>query len=93
MKLKKEEYDNAVRCLQRYDYNVANIENCKKEYNAVEQAKLLLNNECKYIFEEIYRKRRNKWDIIEELHISEETYKRRKKLLIYTVNEELKKLT
>ena len=35
----------------------------------------------------------NKWDVIDKLHISEETYKRRKRKLIYTVHEELKKVT
>lgn len=93
MRLDKEDYNNAVQCLRRYDYNTANINTCKKEHKAVEQAKLLLNNESTYIFEEEFRKKRNKWDIMNELHISEETYKRRKRTLIYAVNEELKKLT
>lgn len=93
MRLNKEDYDNAIKCLKRYDYNYINIDKCKKEYNAVNQAKLLLNNDEIYIFEEVFRKQRNKWDVIDELNISEETYKRRKRNLIYTVNEELKKLT
>lgn len=32
----------------------------------------------------------NKWNIIEELHISEDVYKRRKRKLIYFVHNELK---
>lgn len=92
MKLDKGEYNNALKCLQKYDYNYKNINKCKNEYNAVEQAKLLLNNDCIYIFEEVFRKKRNKWDVMDELGMSEPTYKRRRQLLIYTVNDELKKI-
>lgn len=134
MKLEKEEYRKAVRCLKRYNYNCISIinirdniisvgaieydgmphalnsvsdvvlnkvielqedkelNNCIKEYKAVTYALTLLDNDCKYIFEEHFRKSRNKWDIIFELNISEETYKRRKRKLIYATHEELKKL-
>lgn len=64
-----------------------------KEYKAVRQALELVNKDCVYIFEKLYQKGENKWKIIEDLHFSEETYKRRKKCLIYTVEKELKKLT
>lgn len=136
MRLPKEDYNRAVGCLKRYNYNCINIINIQsdilsisiapidglpkapysigdttfnkviqlqddielsksiKEYRAVQQALILLNNkETNYIFEEEFRKDRYKWDIINELHTSEETYKRRKRSLIYAVNEELKKLT
>lgn len=33
----------------------------------------------------------NRWNIIENLHISEDIYKRRKRKLIYLVHNELKK--
>lgn len=92
MRLNKEDYDNAIKCLKRYDYNLINIDRCSNECKAVDQAKLLLNNDSIYIFEEEFRKKRNKWDVINELNISEETYKRRKKELIYTVYEELKNM-
>ena len=63
-----------------------------REYKAVQQALILLNNkEINYIFEEEFRKNRYKWDIINELHTSEETYKRRKRALIYAVDREVKK--
>ena len=91
-RLNKKDYNKAVQCLIRYDYNTIYLDTCIKEYKAVEQAMLLLNNESRYIFEEEFRKKRNKWDIINELHISEETYKRRRKILIYTVSDELKRL-
>lgn len=135
MRLSKEDYNRAVGCLKRYNYNCINIINIRadimsisvpevdgmpkapysisdsvynqyiklqedkelqkslKEYKAVMQALQLSNKESKYIFEEEYRKDRNKWEIIEELHISEETYKRRKRALIYNVDKEIKKLT
>ena len=135
MRLPKEEYNKAVGCLKRYNYNCINIMNIQsdilslsiapisdmprvpygvgdttlkkviqleenielqksiKEYKAVIQALSLVNKESQYIFEEEFRKDRYKWDIINELHTSEETYKRRKRSLIYAVNEELKKMT
>ena len=71
----------------------ADLQNALKEYKAVVQALQLVNKDSKYIFEEMYIKSRNKWDIIRELNISEETYKRRHRKLIYTTYEELKKLT
>lgn len=64
-----------------------------KEYKAVAQALELVGNDSKYIFEHEYRKSEYKWDIIKTMNISEETYKRRKKELIYAVDRELKKLT
>lgn len=64
-----------------------------KEYRIVERAKMLLkNDDINYIFENLFRLKRNKWDIIEELHISEETFKRRKRELIYAVDGERKKI-
>lgn len=131
MRLSKEDYNEAVGILKRYNYNCLNIiiipkdiigvkatindgqpkapystsdpvfntvveieENellnkSLKEYKIVMQAKAYLNNkEIDYIFENLYRLNRNKWSIIEELNISEETYKRRKRALIYAVHNE-----
>ena len=62
-----------------------------KECKAVNQAKLLVSEDSLYIFEELYRKGTSKWDIIDKLNISEETYKRRKRELIYTVHKEILK--
>lgn len=62
-----------------------------KQCKAVNQAKLLVSEDSLYIFEELYRKGKSKWDIINELSISEETYKRRKRELIYTVYKEISK--
>ena len=135
MRLSKEDYQNAVGCLKRYDYNCINILNIKsdiysletansdgqpkpkynktdtvlakiiqveeneaiqkaiREYKAVRNALLLVNKDCEYIFEKIFREKKSKWEVVEQLNISEETFKRRKRVLIYTVNEELKKLT
>lgn len=64
------------------------------EYKIVEQAKALLNNkDINYIFENLFIFGKSKWEIINKLNISEETYKRRKKALIYAVDKEFKKLT
>lgn len=64
------------------------------EYKIVVQALQLVSDDSKVIFEELYQKSKNKWNIINDiLHTSEETYKRRKRDLIYAVYEEIKKLT
>ena len=64
-----------------------------KEYKAVIQALQLVNTEAKAIFEKEYRESRSRWEVINVLNISESTYERRKKQLIYTVNKEIKKMT
>lgn len=62
------------------------------QYNAVENAKLKLNQDCQDILEYAYIKRIGKWNVINKLHLSERTYARRKRTLIYTVHNEIKKL-
>lgn len=64
-----------------------------KEYNVVNQALAIVDKMSKEIFEEEFRKGKYKWEVIEQLKTSEETYKRRKRSLIYAVNKEIKKLT
>lgn len=133
MRLPKEEYNKAVGCLKRYNYNCINIMNIQsdilslsiapisdmprvpygvgdttlkkviqleenielqksiREYKAVVQALELVNNDSKYIFEELYRKGRTKWQIIDS-GMSERTFVRRKGDLICAVEKELKKL-
>lgn len=133
MRIPKEEYNKAVGCLKRYDYNCINIVNIQsdilslsiapndglpkapysigdtvfnkvtqleenkeldksiKEYKAVVQALKLVSKDSKYIFEELYRKGNTKWKIIDS-GMSESTYERRKRDLIYAVYKELKKL-
>lgn len=60
-----------------------------KEVKAVNQALMLISDEAKIVFEELYRKGTSKYEIINNiLHTSEETYKRRKRELIYTTYEE-----
>lgn len=133
MRLPKEEYNKAVGCLKRYNYNCINIINIQsdilslsiapitdmprvpygigdttlkkviqlednielqksiKEYKAVVQALELVNQDSKYIFEELYRKGKAKWQIIDS-GMSERTFVRRKGDLICAVGNELKKL-
>jgi hypothetical protein len=62
-----------------------------REYKAVIQALSLVNYESKVIFEREFRESKYKWDVIDELNKSEETYKRRKRELIYAVHKELNK--
>ena len=64
-----------------------------KEYKAVVQALQLMDNITKEIFIEEYQKGEdNKWNIIDNLNISEDIYKRRKRKLIYAVHTELDKI-
>lgn len=133
MRISKEDYNTAVGCLKRYNYNCINILNirsdimtigspiingmpkapysisdsvyntvvklqedenlqkCLREYKAVVQALELVNRDSKYIFEELYVKSKTKWQIIDS-GISERTFGRRKKELIYAVDREIKKL-
>lgn len=69
-----------------------NLQKSIKEYKAVVQALQLVNEESKLIFEKEFRESKYKWDVISELNKSEETYKRRKRELIYKVHNELNKL-
>lgn len=133
MRLSKEEYREAKKCLKRYNYNCIKIMNIRadimsisssvidgmpkapysvsdtvldrviklqedeelqrtiKEYKAVTQAKELVNKDSEYIFEEFYRKGRTKWEIINS-GMSERTYERRHRDLVYAVHRELKNI-
>ena len=135
MRIPKEEYNKAVGCLKRYNYNCINIINIQsdilslsiapydgmpkapynvgdtvfnkviqlqenkelnksiKECKAVVQALQLVDEISKSIFEEEYRKGNTKWQVIHSLNISESTYERRKRNLIYNTYKEVKKLT
>lgn len=62
-----------------------------KEYKAVVQALQLVNKDSKYIFNKQYQLGQTKWEII-NFGMSERTYERRNKDLIYTVHKEFKKI-
>ena len=62
-----------------------------KEYKAVVQAILLVDEDEKKIFETIYILSKSKWELINN-GMSERTYFRKKKELITQVSKELKKL-
>lgn len=79
---------NSIIQLQENKY----LQMALKECRAVEQALLLVNKDSKYIFDQLYVKSKSKWDIIDS-GISERTYFRRKKDLIFAVNKELNKMT
>jgi hypothetical protein len=62
-----------------------------REYNIVRKALELVGEDTKYIFEHLYEKKNmGKWQIINNLNISEETYKRRYRELVYSVHEIMK---
>lgn len=79
---------NSVMQLQENKELQRSIQECKIVMQALE----LVSEDSRTIFMELYQKRKDKWDIINNtLHTSEETYKRRKKELIYAVDEEINK--
>ena len=55
-----------------------------EEYNIVQKVLSLISKESEKIFEEEFVKKNNKWKVIENLNLTESTYKRRKKELIDT---------
>ena len=62
------------------------------EYKIVVQALQLVSDDSKVIFEELYQKSKNKWDIMNERGLSERTFVRRKGELINTVHKEINKI-
>ena len=63
-----------------------------KEHNIVIKALEIVGRDSQYIFEHFFNKKdMTKWDIIDKLCVSEETYKRRYRELIYAVYEVMKK--
>lgn len=91
MKISKKDYDQAVNELEKYNYYLENPYKYENKIKKIEHVMLLLNHESVTIFQELYRNKRSKWAIMEELHISEATYKRRKQELVYAVHNEFKK--
>ncbi len=59
------------------------------EYKIVIQALQLVNEDCKIIFDEYYRKNRGKWHIINNCGLSERTYFRKKTELIEAIHKEI----
>ena len=68
------------------------LQKALKEYKIVIQALKLVSNDGNYIFEELYMKNKTKWEII-NAGMSEATFKRRKRELIYAVNDEIKNMS
>ena len=63
-----------------------------KEYKIVINTMELLNEECKRICHQYFILQQSKWDIMEKLGLSERTFLRRKKEIIYTADRERKKM-
>lgn len=63
-----------------------------KQLKAVENAKHCVRIECLKLFENFYRQRKTKWETMDIVPLSQRTFERRKKDLIYAVAKELKKL-
>ena len=68
------------------------LQKALKEYKIVIQALKLVSNDGNYIFEELYMKNKTKWEII-NAGMSEATFKRRKRELIYAINDEIKNMS
>ena len=68
------------------------LQSLLRKRNAVDLALELVDDDCKYIFKHFYENKETKWDIIQNINLSERTFGRRKQSLIYAVNDELKKM-
>ena len=68
------------------------LQKALKEYKAVRLAYELVNSDCKEIFNTYYQQQKTKWETMDKLGLSERTFLRRKKDLIYAVDKEIKKL-
>ena len=63
----------------------------RKRVKAVDLALTRVNPDCIKIFNEFYISKKNTYDVIDKLNLSDRTFQRRKQELIYAVHEELKK--
>ena len=61
-----------------------------REYKAVTQALELVSADAKIVFMEEFINKKSRYDVIDVLCRSEETYKRRRRELIYSVSDQLK---
>ena len=68
------------------------IKDSYKEYDAIQKALTLVDKDTRLIFEHLYEKQdMNKYEIMDDIHISEDTYKRKHIDLVYAVYEVMKK--
>ena len=63
---------------------------CIKECKIVEDMLILISKETYEIFEEVFINKKGRSQILADLHISESTYERRKRELIYTTYKVVK---
>lgn len=86
MRLNLQDYNRAVELLKKYKSNDILFEKI-----LVENALKHVSNNAKYVFDQIYLKEKNKYQIITSGKLSERTFERRKQELIYAVHHEIKK--
>ncbi len=77
--------DSVIKLQENKDINAA-----AKEIKIVDQVMTLVSNDAKIIFEKQYQLGKNKFEIINE-GMSERTYERRNRELIYSIYKEIKK--
>lgn len=86
MRINLQDYNRAVELLKKYKSNDILFEKI-----LVENALKHVSNNAKYVFDQIYLKEKNKYQIITSGKLSERTFERRKQELIYAVHHEIKK--
>lgn len=62
-----------------------------REYKIVLRVLELVRKDTRKLFKLLFEEQKTKWECIDELHVSEETYKRRKSELVYTTYKEFLK--
>lgn len=69
-----------------------NIQASYEEYGAIQRALELVDSDTKAIFTHLYEKKdMNKYEIMDDIHISEDTFKNKHRKLVYAVYEAMKK--
>ena len=81
--------DSTLNKVLRLEEDV-NLQRSIREFKLVKRTLFLVSSDARYIFDKLFIEQKSKWNIIDELHISEETYKRRKSELVYTTYNEMK---
>ena len=68
------------------------LQKALKEYKAVRIAFESVSADAKKVFSTYYLEQKTRWETMEKLGLSERTFVRRKRDLVYAVHKELKKL-
>ena len=81
--------DSTLNKVLRLEEDVS-LQRSIREFKLVKRVLYLVSNDAREIFDKLYIEQKTKWEVMNELHISEATFGRRKNELIYTTYKEFK---